>query len=87
MPLAMRMARLAMQRPPGMSSDEDEDDEDGAAERRAEEAESKKLKYAGYFDDFNRVVYAVRPFVRDDLNYRKERATEMFNRQDGRPLC
>ena len=65
---------FSMGRAGGESDESDEEDEE-----RAEELEARKMQYAGYFEDFLMVVHAVRPFERDDKEYREERATELFN--------
>jgi hypothetical protein len=74
---------FTMRRPSAADSDDDDsedEDEDGAtAEKEAEEAEARKLQYAGFLDDFSALVYAVRPFERDDKAFREERALELFN--------
>ena len=62
------------------AADDDEDDVDNAeAELDADALEARKLRYAGYFDDFCKTVHAVRPFELDTTEYRKLRGTELFN--------
>lgn len=60
----------------GDSGDEEEncgaEDDDG-------DSESRMLKDAKTWDHFNTLCYAMRPFERDDLGYRQERAVEAFN--------
>ena len=55
------------------------DADDAEAQEDLDAKEKRKITYAGYMDDFNRMVFALRPFERDDAQYREERATELFN--------
>ena len=84
LPAAAHENVFTMRRPAGADdadADEEEEDDDDDADRplTPEELQARKLLYAGYLDDFLKVVRAVRPFTEDTPEYRMERATELFN--------
>eukprot|EP00965_Chrysotila_dentata_P037993 1263083-Pleurochrysis_carterae.AAC.1 len=58
--------------------DNDDDDDDDVGDGESD-AWTERMLFAKYLDDFFACVYAVRPFERDDTEYRKERALALFN--------
>lgn len=76
---------VAIQSPPAdgdftMAAPEGEESEDeGEGEEDEEDRQTKLERYASYLDDFHRVVHLIRPFERDDREYRERRATDLYN--------